>query len=260
MSTVATVTNGVIDSKTTSSTSSSTESTTGTSSLGKDAFLKLLVCQMQNQDPLDPSDNTEFVAQLATFSQLEEMQNLNTSYSESQAFSLVGKTVKVSSTDTSGNTTTAQGVVDYVTKSGTDIQLSIDGTLYDLDEVTDVVGDAYVTATDSPGITDSYNFKYDAKNPSDFTFNVNYGKNDLKADQVALVINGKVVDSDDYSTDGTKVTIKSSALSELSDGTYAVQVVFNNSSLTTVSNKVAVIVSDSDVTSDSSSTDSTDGD
>ena len=118
---------------------------------------------MQNQDPLDPSDNTEFVAQLATFSQLEEMQNLNTSYSESQAFSLVGKTVKVSSTDTSGNTTTAQGVVDYVTKSGTDIQLSIDGTLYDLDEVTDVVGDAYVTATDSPGITDSYNFKYDAK-------------------------------------------------------------------------------------------------
>lgn len=45
--------------------------------MGKDAFLQLLVTQLQNQDPLNPMENTEFVAQLAQFSSLEGIQNLN---------------------------------------------------------------------------------------------------------------------------------------------------------------------------------------
>ncbi|NBB09822.1 flagellar hook assembly protein FlgD [Pseudomonas sp. SLFW] len=86
------------------------DATTGASSLGKDAFLKLLVTQMQNQNPLDPQDNTQFVAQLAQFSSLENMQNLSTSvdaiggmYQSSQALqaaSLVGRTVIVDSGST----------------------------------------------------------------------------------------------------------------------------------------------------------------
>jgi flagellar basal-body rod modification protein FlgD len=46
-------------------------------SLGKDAFMKLLVSQMRNQDPMSPSGNEDFIAQLAQFSSLEQAQELN---------------------------------------------------------------------------------------------------------------------------------------------------------------------------------------
>lgn len=52
------------------------------SELGKDSFLQLLVLQMQNQDPLEPTDNTEMIAQLAQFSALEQMNNLNEKFAE----------------------------------------------------------------------------------------------------------------------------------------------------------------------------------
>ena len=45
--------------------------------LGKDAFLQLLVAQMKYQDPLDPQDNSEYVAELANFSALEQMTNVS---------------------------------------------------------------------------------------------------------------------------------------------------------------------------------------
>ena len=48
-----------------------------TSNLDKDAFMQLLVTQLKNQDPLAPNDNQEFIAQLAQFSSLEEMQGVN---------------------------------------------------------------------------------------------------------------------------------------------------------------------------------------
>ena len=73
MSLVAPVNNGQVN---ISETSQETEKKTG-SALDKDDFLMLLVTQMKYQDPLEPESNTEYVAQLAQFSSLEQMQNLN---------------------------------------------------------------------------------------------------------------------------------------------------------------------------------------
>ena len=90
----------VTDSSAVSTLSSMTSSA---ASLGKEDFLTLLVAQLENQDPLEPQDNTEFVAQMAQFSALEQQittnENLedlissNTSIQQLSAFNLLGQTV-----------------------------------------------------------------------------------------------------------------------------------------------------------------------
>ncbi|KOP79047.1 flagellar biosynthesis protein FlgD [Lysinibacillus sp. FJAT-14745] len=77
---------------------------TGNSDLGKDAFLKLLITQLQHQDPTNPMDDREFISQMAQFSSLEQMQNMTkamesllTSQQQTQLMSyttFVGKEVK----------------------------------------------------------------------------------------------------------------------------------------------------------------------
>ena len=52
--------------------------TNDNSSLGKDAFLQILITQLQNQDPTSPMDDKEFISQMAQFSSLEQMQNMTT--------------------------------------------------------------------------------------------------------------------------------------------------------------------------------------
>ncbi|ARM11016.1 flagellar basal body rod modification protein FlgD [Rhizobium phaseoli Brasil 5] len=98
----------------TSSTSASTSSSTQKATLNYDNFLQLLIAQMKNQDPTDPMDASEQVAQLATFSQVEQTIQTNTkldtllaSSSLTQASSYVGKYME--SADG-----TVKGVIDSV--------------------------------------------------------------------------------------------------------------------------------------------------
>ena len=65
--------------------------------LGKEAFLLLLTTQLQHQNPLEPMDNQQFVAQMAEFSALEQMQNLNKSFATVallEASNLIGKEIE----------------------------------------------------------------------------------------------------------------------------------------------------------------------
>lgn len=123
--------------------SSSSTATSGNSSLGKDAFLKLLVTQMQYQDPLSPQDNTEYVAQLATFSQLEQMQNMNSTFTNSQAFSLVGKEVIMKTTSSTGTIGYVNGTVDFVTMVNGAPYVSINSQLYEASQLDSVVSSSY---------------------------------------------------------------------------------------------------------------------
>lgn len=83
--------------------SKKTETKKNTNELGQAAFLELMITQMNNQNPLSPQDNSEFVAQLAQFSSVEGLERLNTSFNSFmsnnalQASSLVGRSVTVES-------------------------------------------------------------------------------------------------------------------------------------------------------------------
>ncbi len=61
--------------------------------LGKDAFLELLVTQMSNQDPLQPTSDTEFISQMANFSTLEQMQNMTTELQAQTTNGMIGHDV-----------------------------------------------------------------------------------------------------------------------------------------------------------------------
>lgn len=63
------------------------------SAMDKNAFLNLLVTQMKYQDPLNPTDDKQFLAQMAQFTSLEQMQNMNATNSKSQAYTMIGKEI-----------------------------------------------------------------------------------------------------------------------------------------------------------------------
>src|SRR5262249_41077271 len=115
----------------TTTTSTGTDDSTlvnPSSQMGKDDFLKLLAIQLQNQDPTNPVDNQQFMAQMAQFSALEQTTNMataldgmNTTNQISQAIGLVGHTIGYTKADG----TTATGTAESVTVDSGSIQIKV---------------------------------------------------------------------------------------------------------------------------------------
>lgn len=141
----ASVVDGILQQTTTTS-SDKSKKTSGGSSLGKDDFLQLLVAQMKYQDPLEPTSNTEYISQYATFSELEQMQNMSSTMELSRASDLVGKTVVVETTDATGKTSSDMGVVDYISYENNKALVWVNGQSWLLDDVKEVADPAYIEA------------------------------------------------------------------------------------------------------------------
>lgn len=120
--------------------SATSKGKTSGSDLDKEAFLNLLVTQMQYQDPLNPSDNTEYMSQLAQYSALEAQLNISDTLEKGNNLNLVGKYVIMNTTDASGKQAMISGLVEYATVKDGDVYLSVNNTYYpaeDLDSVID---------------------------------------------------------------------------------------------------------------------------
>ncbi len=109
---------------------------TASQQLGKDDFLKLLLTQLTNQDPTSPMEDTQFISQMAQFSSLEQMTNMNESFKKmvgvinsSQAASTLGKSVEIDIGDS-----TARGMVE-ATSFGENPQVMVNGMYYDMAKI-----------------------------------------------------------------------------------------------------------------------------
>lgn len=139
------VENGALVDTSANATSSSKEKKAN--NLDKDDFLNLLVAQMKYQDPLEPQSNTEYVSQLATFTQVEATENMANTAENLQANGLIGKTVIMRPTNpVTGETSDVMGIVDYVMKEGSNVYLAINGSLYNLDDLYTVADSEYMDA------------------------------------------------------------------------------------------------------------------
>jgi flagellar basal-body rod modification protein FlgD len=108
----------------------STSKTSSTNGIGKDTFMKLLVAQMSQQNPLEPTDDKEMIAQMTQFSTLEQITNMATESSKSatasqmsQAVNLLGRTVTYLDADGAKQT----GTVDQVSMANGAPNLTIGG-------------------------------------------------------------------------------------------------------------------------------------
>lgn len=117
---------------------SGTQSSASKNSMDQNTFFKILSAQLQYQDPTQAADTTAYISQLAQFSALEQMSNLNNSFKKMMSIQniqlgsdLIGKEVSINDGSDSG----LSGVVDgFVIEDGT-VQLSVGGKYYTIDKV-----------------------------------------------------------------------------------------------------------------------------
>ncbi|MCM1252239.1 MAG: flagellar hook capping protein [Clostridium sp.] len=143
---IAPIENGKIVENTSAESIAHASAKKSNSTVDKDQFLQLLVAQMKYQDPLEPTSNTEYISQYATFSELEQMQNMSASLELARASQLVGQTVVMKVVDSAGRETVTQGNVDYVVYENNKAFLSINGELYSMDDLDTVADPNYLAA------------------------------------------------------------------------------------------------------------------
>lgn len=223
----------------------------GSSELGKDEFLKLLVTQLQNQDPLNPQEDTQFISQLAQFSSLEQMTNMSATMSNSSAYGLVGKEVIVQTTDSAGTYKEVRGTVDYVEMKNGDAMLSINGQTYSLDDLVQVMDSVYAAKDYLPSVQELTQ-TFDKTNPSMVTVKINLGEKGYEASSVAVVLNGEYIDKEHLVFDDGELMISQEAFKDLEPGSYYLGFYFDDPYQTSVTDKVNIKIVDSGIVKDGS--------
>jgi flagellar basal-body rod modification protein FlgD len=137
-----------------SNTVSSTSSTPNPSqTLTQANFLQLLVTQMTSQDPLNPESDTDFAAQLAQFSSLQEATAMAGNMAGMQATGLLGATVTAAAS--TNNTQTTTGVVSQIDMSSGTPEIEVNGQLYALSQISSIAPTAAPAATATTGSSSS---------------------------------------------------------------------------------------------------------
>ena len=124
-----------------STSTKSSEKDKKTNELGYDQFLQILCAEMQYQDPLEPTDNTQYIAQMATFTQVEATTEMGNKVEQQMASSLVGKSVIMKTNESSSGM--IAGKVNYWENIDGKIYLGINGKLYDIADVDTVLDNDY---------------------------------------------------------------------------------------------------------------------
>ncbi len=119
--------------------------------LGQSDFLTLMVEQMKNQDFTNPTDNSEFIAQMAQFSSLQQMQEMAYYTNASYAANLVGKTVVVSAANSGGALETVTDVVSSIRMNGKSFDVVVGGKTYAFSNIMEIKAGASSTeASEQP--------------------------------------------------------------------------------------------------------------
>ncbi len=121
----------------------------------KDMFLKLMISQLQNQDPLNPQDDKEFLSQMAQFTSLEQLQNMNSTMTQQQAFSTIGKFASGKYQNEDNSYTQVEGRVEGVTMKNGKAWLTIGKNLVSLDNVEDIYEDYSLVNSINDSISNS---------------------------------------------------------------------------------------------------------
>lgn len=237
----------VVDGKVDVSESSQSKERKVGSQLGKDDFLLLLVTQMKYQDPLEPTDNTEYVTQLAQFSELEYMQNMMDITQHTSAFTLVGKYAYAETTSSTGKTQKEEGVVDFVTMKDGEAYVTINGVEFNYDDIVEVRDEMFVISQKMPSVKEQV-ITYLHHDSQDVVIEgVSLGEDEYQASGMGIgVVNSKgetvTIKAENVKYSDGKVTINKKVFEQFDAGTYNLAFVFDDPNKTVNYEDVTLII------------------